>query len=404
MRKWAWRQTTRYATSAACHIVRHEGTVPPRMASSAAALRDAARQLLGSITLHEYLASRPPSHVVTIQESRNVGDALILLNRHRLLSAPVISDSTGDVLGFFHVSNALSAFLEGVSPSLVRDGSQSTESKADELCSAGQEFCNIPLRSLKYGHDGVLAYVSRCSTSLLDLVDTFMQQGNKHRLAVWDLLGEDASGDAAMRVSSIVSQSDIIRYLAKHGQLLGADKLTIRDIQGWCTAGGLVTTTGTTPALSAFATMAKEKCSAIGITSHEGRLCGNLSQSDLRGLTPDTWGRLALPCAQFLVEQHGVELPSGLALQPDMSDPSRPCVYCGVVRQGEQPGDVTSQYVVIVTVKTSSSLSAVLEAMALHAVHHVWVVDESMMPVNVLTPSDVLHLVAGGVGRLRAEK
>ena len=374
------------------------------MASSAAALREAARQLLGSVTLQEYLATRPPSHVVTIQESRNVGDALIILNRHRLLSAPVISDNTGDVLGFFHVSNALNAFLDGVSPSLVRNEKQSDESKADELCSAGHEFCNIPLRSVKYGHDGVLAYVSRCTSTLMDLVFTFMEQGNKHRLAVWDLLGEDQRGDAAMRVSSIVSQSDVIRYLAKHGHLLGCDNLTIRDVPGWCTPGGLVTTSGTTSALAAFATMAKEKCSAIGITSPEGALVGNLSQSDLRGLTPTTWGRLALPCAQFLVEQHGVELPAGLAIKPAMADPSRPNVYCGVVRQGTQPGDATAQYVVIVTVKPTSSVGAVLEAMALHAVHHVWVVDDHNVALNVITPSDVLHLVAGGVGRVRDEK
>ena len=32
-----------------------------------------------------------------------------------------------------------------------------------------------------------------------------------HRVAVWDLDGVDAQGDDAMRVTAVVSQSDVVR-------------------------------------------------------------------------------------------------------------------------------------------------------------------------------------------------
>ncbi len=184
-------------------------------ALGAPGLRDAARSLLQSTTLGAYLATRPPSHVAVLEEKASVGDALRTLARHKILSAPVVSNVNGDVVGFFSGADALSAFTRGVQPSLLRDNSgQSAASRADELASAGAEFCAMTLRAVPFGGDGVLAYTARAaSTSLHDVVTPgFLSDARcNHRLAVWDLDGVDEAGEAAMRVTAVVSQSDVVR-------------------------------------------------------------------------------------------------------------------------------------------------------------------------------------------------
>jgi len=52
-------------------------------------LRATARQLLQRTTIASFLAARPPSHVATLEETTCIGDALAILRRHHILSAPV---------------------------------------------------------------------------------------------------------------------------------------------------------------------------------------------------------------------------------------------------------------------------------------------------------------------------
>ena len=60
-----------------------------------------------------------------------------------------------------------------------------------------------------------------------------------------------------------------------------------------------------TSALDAFALMDAEGVSALGVCDDAYRIVANVSVSDLRGLTPDTVDRLALPIVEFLRVQRG---------------------------------------------------------------------------------------------------
>ncbi len=140
--------------------------------------------------------------------------------------------------------------------------------------------------------------------------------------------------------------------------------------------------------------MVREKRSAVGVTAQPGGpLVANLSASDLRGLTPERWGMLALPVAEFLVQQHGVALPSVAAAMME-APPDRPKIYVGVARArggGEEPQELTS-YVAVITVGPSTLLGGVLEALAENSVHHVYVTDDEDRPIGIITPTDVLKV------------
>ena len=173
------------------------------------------RSLLAEWTLARFLATRPPSHVVTLEADMTVGAALAALNRHSILSAPVVNAENADVVGIISVRDVLSAFLAGVYPGLLRGSTADAASLADELATAGAEFCERQLRALGYGGDGKLLYKARTSATLYELLSQgFLGDGAArphHRVTIWDLDGRDARGDAAMRVTAVVSQSDIIR-------------------------------------------------------------------------------------------------------------------------------------------------------------------------------------------------
>ncbi len=63
------------------------------------------------------------------------------------------------------------------------------------------------------------------------------------------------------------------------------------------------------PALSAFALMHHKKCSGLGLVSEfGGPLVGNISVSDLRGLTLERFSALGLPAAEFLALQRDAGL------------------------------------------------------------------------------------------------
>ena len=74
-----------------------------------------ARKLLYEWTVARYLATRPPSHVVTVSTDSTVGEALASLNRHGILSAPLTGEN-GDVVGVVSIRDVLAAFFSGIYP------------------------------------------------------------------------------------------------------------------------------------------------------------------------------------------------------------------------------------------------------------------------------------------------
>jgi len=327
-----------------------------------------ARALLSEWTLSRYLATRPPSHVLTLETEMTLGAALAALHRHRMLSAPV-AIANGDVVGFLSVRDAVAAFLAGVYPGLLRGSTSDTASLADDIAAAGTEFCERELRAIAYGGDGQLLFKARTTASLYDVAQGFLLDAARpqHRVAVWDLGGGfDAQGDDAMRVTGVVSQTDLVRFLVRHATDLGDLCALPLDAVGLAMKR-VVTLPASTTALQAFAAMAAAGVSAAGITSAVGGpLVANLSASDLRGITASGWGLLALPVTDFIMQQNSKAAPdahgSGAAISP------------------------------LHSVRPSSTLGDALAKFDARGVHHLWVLDDDHKPLGIITPTDVLKV------------
>ena len=143
-------------------------------------------------------------------------------------------------------------------------------------------------------------------------------------------------------------------------------------------------------ALRAFASMATAGVSAAGVTSAaDGPLVANLSTSDLRGLTPSTWGMLALSVSEFLLQKNGeaatvTELREaggvlvGRVSESGCTDPQEEATIAAMVP--------------LHFVRPSTTFGELLSKFDALSVHHLWVLDENHHPVGVVTPTDVLKV------------
>ena len=289
-------------------------------------------------------------------------------------------------------------------------GADSTESLGDELAAAGAEFCEGRLRVLGSAWDLTLVYKARtCIATMLELVTRgfFGSKAPHHRVAVWDLDGIiDSKGDSAMRVTAVVSQTDIVRcvcledalshhsgsapthpccrsFLHRHAAELGDLSKTSLEALGLARKP-VVTVPADTSALAAFAAMLAAGVSAVGITSAiNGPLVANLSVTDLRGLTAGGWGTLEQPIAEFLLQKNGE-----MAIAIELSERQ---VLVG--RMSVESGGALAQEVVpLHFVRPSTTFGELLAKFDARGVHHLWVLDDEQRPVGIVTPTDVLKV------------
>lgn len=116
-----------------------------------------------------------------------------------------------------------------------------------------------------------------------------------HRLALF------ADG----KIRSIVSQSDVMRYLYATSERLGPLARETVDALGFVApAKKVLCVTPATPAFAAFNVMYANALSAVGIVDPETEaLVGTLSASDVRRLQAHTFNTLVLPVRDFLLAQ-----------------------------------------------------------------------------------------------------
>ena len=298
----------------------------------------------------------------------------------------------------------------------------------EDLVKAGSKFCRASVRELREelvgNEDGRMIYRGKQDTTLLDLVRagflrTIVTPGSDqgraetregdsdatlpvppvetvatvprrgttcHRVAVYCLDYNPEVMDDTLRIDAVISQSDIIRFLNHHRGALGlAMRWNLHDIGlggEWDDDPGVGATDAakpeatrfvgnvggvevacvlpTTRTLEAFSFMHAEGVSAVGVVREpRGPLVDCLSVSDLRGMREERLAELNLSVADF----------TAMARPP-----------------GTNPR--------LVTVTPDADLGNVLERMAFHRVHHVFVVDLEGRPIRMVTPADVLKVLA----------
>lgn len=174
--------------------------------------------------------------------------------------------------------------------------------------------------------------------------------------------GSERLSASGMRVTGVVSQSDVVATILANKEVLGAAAgKTVAELE--LDDGAVFCVQTDTPALQAFGTLVRDKKSSVGIVDGAGKLVGNLSVSDVRALrSPDAFASLLLGVDDFLRQARGPATPRGTGA--------------------------------VVTVTADTTFLRVLECLTPKHLHRVYVVDAHNKPVSIITLTDVLRIVA----------
>lgn len=333
------------------------------------------------------------------------------LAAYNILGAPVIDATTGEYAGIIDVGNILGALVEDLGSGTDTSGLSDEQFLAvqprlsgPELQRIGERFTAQTLGSLL--QIGELWFKGDAESTLLEVVNSGFKvrlvagsglggtplKPVHHRIAVFDILPGEETPDGpipAWRITDIVSQTDVIRFLAAHlprlDSTFDASISLLGLVQG---AEAVHTLPASVPTLHAFAYMHRHALSGLGVTdAATGVLVGNLSMSDLRGITAMRFDTLALPVGAFLIRRAGRGLDWG-------HDPT-PIDECAAAAAAPETWSPELQRRALVAVPRDTPLRDVLHLLVRHSKHRAYVRDEAGRAVGVVTPTDLLRCIAG---------
>jgi CBS domain-containing protein len=255
---------------------------------------------------------------------------------------------------------------------------------ADALKELGKEFGAQTVEKLQHPGDLWLLQAGDASSVLDAVTESFhvqdatvhhrlyvceaakagqTKQATKDRTTVLNIQpGSERLAASGMRVTGVVSQSDVVAAVLANKQVLGAAaNKTVEELE--LDDGAVFTVTQDVPALKAFGMLIRDKKSSLGIVDEDGKLVGNLSVSDVRALrSPEAFASLLLGVDDFLRQARGPATPRGTGA--------------------------------VVTVTGKTTFLQVLESLTPKHLHRVYVVDDENKPISIVTLTDVLKIIS----------
>ncbi|KAF8072382.1 CBSCBS2 [Scenedesmus sp. PABB004] len=362
----------------------------------AAALEFLKQQHLGP------LLSAVNQNLVKLNKWDTVGKALQVLGTTNVLSAPVL-DEDGEYFGCLSVNDLLKSLYKV----LAADDAEWFE-KIDAITPArmvevATTFSKQTVDKIQHAGDLWLLNADDASTLLDAVMESFRIQDRAvhHRLFVCSNAHEQKSNTMAgttvinitpgserlsasgLNVTHVVSQSDVVKLLwANKAVLGGALNQTVEQLE--LDAGKAFSVPASMTALEAFSQMARDHKSSVGVVDPAGgKLLGNLSVSDLRGLAVEDFPLLLLTVGEYIAARRGL---------PALSKAD---ALAGKRAEAATSGDWASLLAgaPAVSVTGASTLEAVLEALAVRGLHRVYVVDGDGKASSIITLTDVLRLI-----------
>eukprot|EP01024_Parvocaulis_polyphysoides_P068203 TRINITY_DN8278_c0_g2_i1.p1 TRINITY_DN8278_c0_g2~~TRINITY_DN8278_c0_g2_i1.p1 ORF type:complete len:376 (-),score=36.00 TRINITY_DN8278_c0_g2_i1:140-1267(-) len=340
---------------------------------------------LSSFSLRQYLDSKPPSHVVTLQTEDKLSYALKLFATHKILSAPVLD---GDRFwGFIDLRDVIIALLQGCDVWQLND-----ENREAALYAAGNRIADTKVGTLNSQGDGRLLSCSYENVPLLDVITkVFLPQTHGHplchRIAVFK--GDDENYDSdQIQITNIISQTDILHLLLRHSnEIQPILNMTVQQLN--LIDKTVVSVPEDMPTINAYAAMIQKEVSCLGIIDHQGCLIGNLSTSNLRGLQPDQFNILSVPVQKFVQAFHQT---CGWDRRFNQCNRFQQCSFArdfGVRGIGVFQG-TSKEFVPVLNLKCR--LTDVVKVMTEKSCHRVYLVDDQNRPQSVITLTDILQI------------
>ncbi len=194
-------------------------------------------------------------------------------------------------------------------------------SRLELLNQLGPEFAKTPLRKVAPGRDGELLFQAASDHSLAKIIaEGFLRPPRAgvpacHRLAVFDFASGAAAERPAIRVTGVLSQTDVIRWLGALIQAGGAGafpRATIASLG--LSPKAVVSVSAQEPTIDAFAKLLAAGLPAAAVLAAPGgAVVASLALADLTGILADKLGVLALPVGEFLALRYGTVWASASA-------------------------------------------------------------------------------------------
>eukprot|EP00882_Tetradesmus_deserticola_P002977 GHRQ01003161.1.p1 GENE.GHRQ01003161.1~~GHRQ01003161.1.p1 ORF type:complete len:423 (+),score=182.98 GHRQ01003161.1:682-1950(+) len=365
--------------------------------------------LLKGTNLQDLLS---PQHVVILKDSATVEQSLKTLASKRILSSPVVAVPDVDaqekglagnhqILGFLDVRDVLSSFLAEL------DGcgdlpKMKMLQKMRLLEEQGSSFATTALKNLKvFGGDGDFLHTSEAAqTSVLDvIVNGLLNPGDRgwhkgkhivtgtvHRVAIYD---------SQFRITNIISQTDIIKFISMNKDELGELASKTAAELGWASRP-VVTVGPDVSAIEAMLLMNERQISALAIVDGVGKIIGNFSVSEMRTIMAEHFGALALPVGEFLALEHGTEFQgySHIHEHEVVQSKGHKFITDRIARaRPRTPGEEVGQNLILVT--PQATMVDIVDKIVRHRIHRVYVIDDQERPVGVVTCTDVVRLIIG---------
>ncbi|KAI9145601.1 hypothetical protein BKA69DRAFT_1121421 [Paraphysoderma sedebokerense] len=300
---------------------------------------------------------------VTINSNVSVEKALKVLNEHRILSAPVRDEDSGDLIGLVDMLDIISFVLKIVS----RHEDVTCDPDKADYTSWMDDSEHLREKGRLLKSEKILNIINSSKSdpffpvndvgTLYQVVEDVFQRGIQ-RVPVLD---------SNKHIVNVISQFDIIKFLTihvdKHSEMLnktvqelklGSQDFTKMDITGL--------------AIHGFCLISKHKHLGVPVVSpRNGTILANLSAADLQ-VDSGNIIDLLKPVFEFIgsdvktSDQDAINY-KGLRMPPS-----------------------------IVTPKTD--LGTVLEKMTLHHIHQLYVVNDVLKPTGIITTTDIMKLFA----------
>ena len=322
----------------------------------------------------------PVTKVIDLDSSMVTLEAAKCLWEHNILGAPVWDGTKMAYVGFFDMRDILSAFV-ACAKSVQRDDESNGENGGDDGDKASgkgapllSSYNTLMAKELtQFGKErglGDLATISylaarnhfhscRLDATLEELCQILVTN-HCHRVPI-------INGDSTGRCKGIVSQSALVKFLSKN--------VSQEDLSETLEEAGLdyrrrvISVLDSTPAGDAFGVLDSHRLSGIAVVDQSGKLVGNTSARDIKLAALDG---------------------GHTAMDEDIIS------YLASVRQAEVIK--ISRYPSCHVHEYGCTVGRVVNLLAKTGYHRVFVVDEDLMPVGVVSVSDILAFAIGAGG------
>eukprot|EP01006_Ploeotia_vitrea_P051868 TRINITY_DN67610_c11_g3_i3.p1 TRINITY_DN67610_c11_g3~~TRINITY_DN67610_c11_g3_i3.p1 ORF type:complete len:338 (-),score=48.14 TRINITY_DN67610_c11_g3_i3:489-1397(-) len=284
--------------------------------------------------------------VFVLRPTSSLAEAFAALGEHRILSAPVVS-SNGQWCGIVDVRDLLFTVV-----AMYHEYGTEWPKYADCLSS------NLATLFPSSSGTGDVSFLADGIGTSMPLSRVIKEKFNnpttgvrKHRIAI---------NNCDSSPMNIISQTDIVKYMLKVDAFGDKGGKTLQELGLAPTP--VVSMNAAKKTVEGFQQMVATKASCLVIVDDEGKLVGDLSNTQLRGFTEASLPELEMPVTEFI-------------------NARKKYLLTGVVQT--------------FTAKVGDKLTDVAALCVKEKVHHVVVVDDNNKPVGVVTLSDIVAAVCG---------